>query len=164
MLEQRNRLVGRELHFCLPALHRDAAVLGIDAGDHALAPMVAAICAANFVLTVPSSVRTARCPRLFASRLHRAPAARARSSESRRLPGQGSRLAICATSLSYCPAASPHPDRSTAPEDSFENFSIQYSKSSKARRSFSPCTSCTMRPPIRSIDGISMATSRRRRL
>ena len=38
--------------------------------------------------------------------------------------------------------------------------SIQYSKSSKARRSFSPCTSWTMRPPSRSMEGISMGASR----
>ena len=36
---------------------------------------------------------------------------------------------------------------------------IQYSKSSKARRSSSPRSSCTMRPPMRSIEGISTAAS-----
>src|ERR1700739_1659920 len=42
-----------------------------------------------------------------------------------------------------------------------ENFSIQYSKSSNERRSFSPCTSCTILPPIKSIEGISMAASQK---
>src|ERR1700722_16984691 len=39
-----------------------------------------------------------------------------------------------------------------------EKRSIQYSKSSKASLSFSPCTSWTMRPPIKSIEGISMCS------
>src|SRR5258708_36436867 len=38
----------------------------------------------------------------------------------------------------------------------FEKRSIQYSKSSKASFSFSPWTSWTMRPPMRSIEGISI--------
>src|SRR6266478_918362 len=38
----------------------------------------------------------------------------------------------------------------------FEKRSIQYSKSSKASLSFSPWTSWTMRPPMRSIEGISI--------
>src|ERR1700722_4402172 len=40
----------------------------------------------------------------------------------------------------------------------FEKRSIQYSKSSKASLSVSPCTSWTMRPPIKSIEGISICS------
>src|SRR5205814_4670149 len=40
-----------------------------------------------------------------------------------------------------------------------EKRSIQYSKSSKASFSFSPWTSWTIRPPMRSIEGISIRSS-----
>ena len=46
--------------------------------------------------------------------------------------------------------------RSAAPGDTAQNFSIQPSRSSVSSASRSPCTSWTTRPPLRSMEGISM--------
>src|ERR1700731_3628694 len=71
---------------------------------------------------------------------------------------QGRRLAIISIKARLSPwrmAASRSINWTTG---YLEKRSIQYSKSSKASLSFSPCTSWTMRPPIKSIEGISICS------
>jgi hypothetical protein len=58
-LKLRNRFIGRERDLRLPALHGDAAVLCVDAGDDALRANAAASSAAKAVLTAPVSEKSA---------------------------------------------------------------------------------------------------------
>ncbi len=158
-LKLRNRLVRRQLHLRLPSLHGNAPVLRVDPGHHALRAH------ARGKLRGELRVHRALC------RKKRRPDDHALRACIQHLPraldgvNAAARLARAAAwqsappARSCRPAASPRPGRSAAPAESARNFSIQYSKSSNARRSFSPCTSCTMRPPSRSIEGISMAAS-----
>ena len=71
----------------------------------------------------------------------------------------GARAQILAHESRRCrPRPSPHRDRSAAPSGSPRSCRIQASMSLVSMASRSPWTSWTMRPPWRSMDGISMCS------